>query len=76
MNEETKESLNKIRKLICVQEQPKRYMKAQTVCKNYQLDRNMLIKEAKKCGAIYKIRNITLIEMNTFNNYYKKNITD
>ena len=70
MNEETLISLSKIRKLIIQQEQLKRFMKVQKVCKKYQLDKRTIMEAAKMCGSLYKIHTITLIEINTFDLYF------
>ena len=72
MNNETVRSLEKIRNLSSQQNQFKRYMKVSEACRNYQLDRRIMVEIAKECGALFKIRTITLIEMDTFERFFEK----
>lgn len=65
-------SLGQIKNLMEQQNQYKRYMRVQEATRNYQLDRRILCEIAKECGALYKINTITLIEMDTFEPYFKE----
>lgn len=72
MDSKTERSLGKIKNLMEQQNQYKRYMRVAEATRNYQLDRRILIEVAKECGALYKINTVTLIEMDTFEPYFKK----
>ncbi len=72
MNDKTIESLSKIRKLVLKQEQTKRFVKVSETCKTYQLDKKVIMENAKKCGALYKIRSITLVDIKAFESYFEK----
>ncbi len=72
MNNETVRSLEKIRNMASQQKQFKRYMKVAEACRNYQLDRRIIMEIAKECKALYKIRTITLIDMDAFEPYFEK----
>lgn len=68
----TERSLGKIKNLMEQQNQYKRYMRLAEATRNYQLDRRIIIEVAKECGALYKINTITLIEMDTFEPYFRE----
>ena len=72
MDDNTIESLSKIRKLALKQDQTKRFVKVHEICKTYQLDKSVIMEKAKKCGALYKIRSITLVDINVFESYFEK----
>jgi hypothetical protein len=36
------------------------------------MDRRMLCRIAKECDALYKVNSVTLIEMDTFEAYFKE----
>ncbi len=72
MKKETMRSLGQIMNLMEQQNQFKRYMKVQEATRNYQLDRRILCRIAKECDALYKVNSTTLIEMDTFEAYFKE----
>lgn len=72
MQKETVRTLGQIKNLMEQQNQYKRYMKVAEATRNYQLDRRIITKIAIECGALYKINTITLIEMDTFEAYFKE----
>ena len=72
MQKDTVRTLGQIKNLMEQQNQYKRYMKVAEATRNYQLDRRIITKIAIECGALYKINTITLIEMDTFEAYFKE----
>lgn len=72
MDNMTERSLGKIKNLMEQQNQYKRYMRLAEATRNYQLDRRIIIEVAKECGALYKINTVTLIEMDTFEPYFRE----
>lgn len=72
MQKETVRTLGQIKNLMEQQNQYKRYMKVAEATRNYQMDRRMIMNIAQECGALYKINTITLIEMDTFEAYFKE----
>ena len=72
MKKESLRTLGSIKNLMETQNQYKRYMRVQEATRNYQLDRRILCEIAKECVALYKINTITLIEMDTFEPYFKE----
>lgn len=71
MVKDARKSLGQIKNLMEQQNQYKRYMRVAEATRNYQMDRRLLTQIAKECGALYKINTITLIEMDTFEPYFK-----
>ncbi len=72
MNKVTVRSLGQIMNLMEQQNQFKRYMRVQEATRNYQLDRRILCRIAEECNALYKVNSVTLIEMDTFEAYFKE----
>ena len=72
MQKDSVRTLGQIKNLMEQQNQYKRYMKVAEATRNYQLDRRIITKIAIECGALYKINTITLIEMDTFEAYFKE----
>ena len=72
MKKESLRTLSSIKNLMETQNQYKRYMRVQEATRNYQLDRRTICEIAKECGALYKINTITLIEMDTFEPYFRE----
>ena len=72
MKKESLRTLGSIKNLMETQNQYKRYMRVQEATRNYQMDRRMLCRIAKECDALYKVNSVTLIEMDTFEAYFKE----
>ena len=76
MSRETLRSLQQIQNLIDAGGEDVRFMKLKDVIKKYCRDRRALMKAASECGALYKVNNIVLIEMRTFEPYYNQFYVD
>ncbi len=72
MKKESIRALGQIKNLMEQQNQYKRYMRVQEATRNYQLDRRIICAIAKECGALYKVNSVALIEMDTFEPYFKE----
>ena len=72
MKQESLRSLYQIKSLVDQDRQFKRYMRLNEAERNYQMDRRMLVSIAKECGAYYKINSVCLIEMDTFEPYFRE----
>ena len=72
MDKGTMRSLSSIKNMMEQLNQYKRYMRLQEATRNYQMDRRILCRIAKECDALYKVNSVTLIEMDTFEAYFKE----
>lgn len=72
MKKESIRALGQIKNLMEQQNQYKRYMRVQEATRNYQLDRRIICEIAKECGALYKVNSVALIEIDTFEPYFKE----
>ena len=72
MDKGTMRSLSSIKNMMEQLNQYKRYMRLQEATRNYQLDRRVIVEIAKECGALYKVNSVALIEMDTFEPYFRE----
>ena len=72
MNKGTMRSFSSIKNMMEQLNQYKRYMRLQEATRNYQLDRRVIVEIAKECGALHKVNSVALIEMDTFEPYFRE----
>ena len=71
MNQESKQSLSKVGELVAQEKlNPKqKYLRIKEAVEVYRMSRTKLTEEALKCGALYKVGTVKLINIETFEKY-------
>ncbi len=76
MNKETARSLEKIRELMIQSDRYKRYVRICEIEWEYRLNKEKAVNLAKACGAYTVINKLAMVDVDAFDEYYRKLTND